>query len=273
MQAFLLSTAATDEDELVAGLWELGTAGIEERARANDRLTVLAYFEDGVIGEEALRAALGGGVEVQSTPVPDVDWVARFREGFRAFAASGFWIAPVWDSAATPPGFRRLVVDPGRAFGTGTHESTALCLDALERLAAQGPLGRVLDVGTGTGILAVAAAQLGATAICASDLDPESIDSARAHAALNDRTLAVVRADGGRGFAAGRFDTVIANITAPLLIERAAELSVLPGPGGRLVLAGLLAEERFAVRAAYGAFPAAEETLRGEWASLTLARR
>src|SRR6185295_2287505 len=124
------------QDLVVAQLWELGTSGIEERPTG-----LLAYF-DGEMTAEALRAALPGA-SVTPTPVPDVDWVARFREGFRAFAVADFWIAPLWDEGATPAAKRRLVVDPGRAFGTGTHESTALCLEALARRAACGPLGRV----------------------------------------------------------------------------------------------------------------------------------
>jgi ribosomal protein L11 methyltransferase len=272
MIAFAVTTRERDEDALVAALWELETAGLEERARATGQVTIVAYFEDGTITLDGLRTAISGLADVAPVAIPDVDWVARFREGFRAFAAGRFWITPEWDPSPAPAGHRRLIVDPGRAFGTGTHESTALCLAALETLAAAGPLGRVLDVGTGTGILAIAAARLGAAKVAASDVDPESIDSARTHARLNDVTLTLVRADGARGFGAGRFDTVVANITAPLLIERAGELSALPGAQGRLVLAGLLDEERAAVREAYAAFPRARETRRGEWASLTLER-
>jgi ribosomal protein L11 methyltransferase len=202
-----------------------------------------------------------------------VDWVARFRENFRAFAVGGFWIAPTWDGGPAPAGARRLVVDPGRAFGTGTHESTALCLLTLESLATRRSLGRVLDVGTGSGILAVAASMLGARPVIAADLDPESMDSARTHARLNDVELTLALADGGRAFRERAFDTVVANITGPLLIARAGELAARVRDGGRLVLAGLLAEERAAVRSAYADFPLADETLRGEWASLLLEKR
>jgi ribosomal protein L11 methyltransferase len=264
VKAFLVRAGAADHDAIIATLYERGTAGIEERADA-----LLAYFDDDAVTSDSLREALG--VSVETAPIPDVDWVARFRENFRAFAVGAFWIAPEWDAAAPPAGHRRLVVDPGRAFGTGTHESTALCLLALERLAAQAPLGRVLDVGTGSGILAIAALRLGAVSAAGCDLDPESIDSARTHARLNDVTLAVACIDGGRGLAPGRHDTVLANITAPLLVARAAELAVLPRSGGRLVLAGLLADELPDVRAAYERFGTPEEERRGEWASLTVA--
>jgi ribosomal protein L11 methyltransferase len=258
------------QDLVVARLWELGTCGIEEKPAS-----LLAYFDNDTTAE-VLRHSLSelATVTVEPAEIPDVDWVARFREGFRAFGVAEFWIAPIWDSsAAPPPGHRRLVVDPGRAFGTGTHESTALCLEALARLARRGSLGRVADVGTGSGILAVAAAQLGATAVAACDNDPESTDSARRHASLNAVTIGVALADGGRAFRAAHFDTVVANITGPLLIERAAELTALAGAGGRLVLAGLLTEEASRVASAYASFGAAEATTRGEWTGLVIERR
>jgi ribosomal protein L11 methyltransferase len=271
MIAFLLTLDDAGEEKAVTALWEHGTSGLEERARSAGRLSLLAYFEDGAATVEGLERALGDAVQVQTAPIPDVDWVARFREGFRAFAVGGFWIVPEWDrDAAASAGRRRLVVDPGRAFGTGTHESTALCLARLEQVAEHATLGDVLDVGTGSGILGVAAAQLGAARVVAADLDPESIDSARQHAALNAVTLRLVQADGGRPFRTAAFDTVVANITAPLLIARAAELAALPRRSGRLILAGLLAQEAAAVRDAYRVFPRADETRHGEWASLRL---
>jgi len=267
MRAVLIKVAPTENETAVAVLWEAGTLGIEDRGAE-----LVAYFEDDGIGLDELRLALPGA-SVEPAAIPDVDWVARFRENFRAFGVGGFWITPVWDAGAPPPpGHRRLIVDPGRAFGTGTHESTALCLQALEETAARTTLGRVLDVGTGSGILAIAARMLGARSVVAGDNDPESIESAREHARQNGTAVHIVRADGGRPFTAGRFDTVVANITAPLLIERAAELSVLPATPGRLILAGLLADERAAVRSAYSGFPIARDRVSGEWGSLILER-
>jgi ribosomal protein L11 methyltransferase len=240
-------------------LWEAGTTGIEER-------------QDDGIGLDALRRTLPGAT-VEPTAIPEVDWVARFRENFHAFEVGPFWIAPAWERPDWPVGKRWLGVEPGRAFGTGTHESTALCLRALATLAERGTLGRTLDVGTGSGILAIAATLLGATPVVASDFDPESMESARAHIGYNDRApVRLVQADGGRPFRPGAFDTVVANITAPLLIERAAELSALPAPAGRLLLAGLLAREVHDVRSAYSTFPNAQVAEDGEWAAFILER-
>jgi ribosomal protein L11 methyltransferase len=146
-----------------------------------------------------------------------------------------------------------LIVDPGRAFGTGTHETTRLCLSALETLAARRALGRTLDLGAGTGLLAVAAVRLGASFVCASDLDREANLASRHHARLNGAHLAVVQADGGRGLRPGSFDLVLANLMALLLVDRAPEIRALVAPGGALVLSGLLIEDVSFVRAAFAA--------------------
>ena len=276
MRAFVVSGEASDEEAIVTRLWESGTAGLEERPCGPDGISFISYFDDGNAVAVASLFADMPGVTIEPTDIPDVDWMARFRENFRAFDVGTFLIAPAWNRPEHPPAGRRLlVVDPGRAFGTGTHESTALCLAALESVAATRALGRTLDVGTGSGILAVAAFALGATAAIASDIDPESLDSARTHARLNDSALLLVHGDGGRPFRRGTFDTVLANITAPLLIERAAELLALPRAGGRLILAGLLQSDRESVAAAYeraGAGAAASASRR-EWASLVVEKK
>jgi ribosomal protein L11 methyltransferase len=200
--------------------------------------------------------------------VPEVDWVARFRENFRSFRAGRFLVAPPWDLPAEPESPEVLLVDPGRAFGTGTHETTRLCLGALEELAARRPLGRALDLGSGTALLAVAAARLGARACWASDIDPEAVSASRHHARLNGVRLSVVRADGGRGFRPGSFDLVLANLMALLLVDRAAEISALLAPGGALVLSGLLLDDVPHVRDAFAACGAPLERQDGEWAAL-----
>ncbi len=307
MRGFCVTVAEGDEDQAVAALWEAGTTGVEVRPAHRGRLRLLAYFD-----EEApppLLSVLPPGATVEPAEVEDVDWVARFREGFHAFRAGRFLIAPVWETAstavalspatdpsdATPsspaidgppmamarasaaadrPSPDTLVVDPGRAFGTGTHETTRLCLAALEGLAARRRLGRTLDLGAGTGLLAVAAVRLGATLVCASDLDREANLASRHHAHLNGVRLAVVQANGGRGFRPGSFDLVLANLMALLLVDRAAEIRTLLAPGGALVLSGLLVDDVPFVREAFegdGAVTSCREPsviVEGEWAAL-----
>ena len=178
-----------------------------------------------------------------------------------------FLVAPPWD-APDGPSPEMLVVDPGRAFGTGTHETTRLCLGALEDLAARRPLGRTLDLGSGTALLAIAAARLGAGPVFASDIDPEATRSSRHHARLNGARLGVVRADGGRGLRAGSFDLVVANLMALLLVDRSPEIRSLLAPGGALVLSGLLVEDLPFVREAFAACGTPVERLDGEWGAL-----
>src|SRR5512139_926868 len=170
MQAWRVTVAAADEDLATAALWEAGTVGAEVRPLPGDRVEILAYFEDD--GPSTLEGLLPGA-SVAPAEVPHVDWVGRFREGFRSFRAGRFLVAPEWDAPPSPSS-DVLLVDPGRAFGTGTHETTRLCLGALEELALRRPLGRTLDLGAGTALLSIAASRLGASPVVASDIDPEA---------------------------------------------------------------------------------------------------
>jgi ribosomal protein L11 methyltransferase len=202
-----------------------------------------------------------------------VDWVARVREGFRPFSAGSFRIVPAWDaSAPAAAGERVIVVEPGLAFGTGTHESTRLCLAALEERARARPLGRVLDVGTGSGILSVAAARLGAASVVAIELDDEAWPVARRHAELNRCPIRLLRGDGARAVRPAAFDVVLANITAPLLAERAEELAGATRGHGALILSGLLVADLPSVRAAYAAVGEIDVRVDGEWAALVVHR-
>jgi ribosomal protein L11 methyltransferase len=270
MKAFRVRVPDEHEDWASAVLWEQGTEGVEV-ANAEGEARLLAYFRDDVVSHD-LEAALAGvpGAALEAVEVPEVDWVARFRDHFRGFAAGPFWIAPVWDVPDARAAV--IVVDPGRAFGTGTHETTRLCLTALAARANQRPLGRLLDVGTGTGILAIAGLRLGARLAVGVDLDPQSTESAWRHAALNRAAVYVVRGDGAAAFRAASFDTVVANISAPLLRERRAELCRLLAPGGVLVLSGLLTTDVPELRASYGAEGALSLLEDGEWSALVVSR-
>jgi ribosomal protein L11 methyltransferase len=180
-----------------------------------------------------------------------------------------FHIAPPWDEA--PCGDLILLrVDPGRAFGTGTHESTRLCLLSLAALADRAPLGRVADIGTGSGILAVAAARLGAHQVVALDSDVEAVHAAATLARLNGVDVALLAGDAGTCLRGASFDLVLANLSAPLLSSHAGDLARLCRRGARIVLAGLLASETGDVRSAFPGMELLEERLDGEWAALVL---
>jgi ribosomal protein L11 methyltransferase len=291
MRAFRVRVGSAAEEWATALLWDAGTLGIEVSPAGASEIELLAYFPD-TTDADALRALLPSSA-IEPAEIPQVDWVARFREGFRAFRAGRFHVVPVWElpnhdracrcdpAAPEPrpgPALRRpatvpdlLVVDPGRAFGTGTHETTRLCLAALEGLAARRPLGRTLDLGAGTGILAVAASRLGASPVVASDLDPEATASSRVHARLNGTRLPIVRADGARGFRPASFDLVLANLMALLLVDRSAEIRSLVASGGALVLSGLLLDDVKLVQDAFAACGTPLQLQDGEWVALVYA--
>jgi ribosomal protein L11 methyltransferase len=268
--AFRLSLPDAVEDQATGALWDLGTTGIEVLRAPEGQALLLAYFEARPGLREALAAALEPlAARIEPAPVPEVDWVARFRESFRGFSVGRFRVAPPWDvPERLRPDERLIRVDPGRAFGTGTHESTRLCLAEVEALFARRTPDRVLDVGTGTGILAIAAALLGARFVLGVDDDPDALASARQHAALNGVALRLLRGDAGSPLRPRAFDLVLANITAPLLRAHAAPIAALVAPGGELVLAGLLSEEADSVREAYAALGRAQERREGEWSAL-----
>ncbi|HVR69747.1 MAG TPA: 50S ribosomal protein L11 methyltransferase [Vicinamibacteria bacterium] len=270
MIAFELTVPAAAEDAATLLLWEHGTAGIEVRAPGARDLVLLAYFEPAGGLEERLRGAITAlpGARLARTELPSVDWVARYREGFRPFHAGGFLIAPCWDVPAADG--LVLVVDPGQAFGTGTHESTRLCLDALADLCASSPPASVLDVGTGSGILAVAAALRGARRVTATDVDPEALRCARRHVELNRADVRLMRADGARAVRRGAFDLVLANLTAPLLRERREEIVAARAQAGALVLSGFLREDAATLARSYAAAGRIEARHDGEWTALVV---
>lgn len=269
VSAFRVTVPSADEDVATALLYEAGTIGLQVDIAGPDAV-LLAYFRKGAATAESILAAVDAlpVARIENASVPDVDWVARFRETFRPFHAGSFHIVPAWAADDPGPG-RRLVVDPGQAFGTGTHESTRLSLAALEEICAQRVPRRVLDVGSGSGILAVAARLLGAELAVGIEIDADALPSAREHAALNGTVVRFVRGDGARCVQPARFDVVLANIAAPLLVERAAELRAACRAGGALVLAGLLRDQAGEVREAFaGRAESVELRLDGEWAAL-----
>jgi len=267
MIAFRLTGPASEEDLATAVLFERGTLGIDVREDSEGSVTLLAYFPAGAETLDALRASLTDrpSLRIEAMEVPSVDWVARFREGFRGFAVGGFRVVPVWEAAADDD--RCLIVDPGRAFGTGTHESTRLCLRALEDIAAVGDLRRVLDVGCGTGILGVAAAKLGGRPVVCVDVDPEAVAAAALHGRLNGVDLILLRGDGCGGLLGG-FDVVVANIAAGPILDRRRELAGALAPSGVLVLSGLLTTDVEDVLRAYGDLGPTEVRTEGEWAAV-----
>src|SRR5690606_1873730 len=170
-----------------------------------------------------------------------------------------------------------IELDPGMAFGTGSHPTTALCLEALEELDRPGDT--VVDVGTGSGILAIAAARLGAGAVIAVDIDPQAVQAARDNCRRNGVHQRVWVAEGSTAAARALLarrpaDLVVANILADVIADMAEELFGLLGPGGRLVASGIIddAAPAVQVRLVAAGFTLLEERARGEWRCLLAER-
>jgi ribosomal protein L11 methyltransferase len=186
---------------------ELFPEGFEELDHA-DGLELVAYTDDA--GEERLWAAFG---EVVADEVP-AGWEERWREFHRPVRVGELWIGPPWETP--PPELEAIVVDPGRAFGTGGHATTRLCLLLLAELER----GSLLDVGCGSGVLAIAAARLGFHPVVAVDHDPSALEATRRNAAANGVTLECRLADALAG-QLPRADVTVANISAEA-VERLA---------------------------------------------------
>jgi ribosomal protein L11 methyltransferase len=210
-----------------------------------------AYFPpDTAAPDPAGLAAFPGVLLEASEGFEDEDWLAKSREGFgRIEVGSSFLIVPLWDHDPIPPGRTPIVVNPGLAFGTGGHETTRLCMELLEGLAARGELrGPGLDVGAGTGILALAAHHLGARDLVAFDLDPDCGPAMDELVEMNAGTLHGVAPfssfvgllDDPR--AKGPWNLMLANILLETIQELLPAMVERLAAGGRLIASGILAE-------------------------------
>ena len=190
---------------------------------------------------------------LQAREVDDDEWADAWKQHFVVHrVGERIVIRPSWREYAPGPDDVVIELDPGMAFGTGLHPTTRLCLAALERVVRPGD--RVLDLGTGSGILAIAAAKLGASEVLAIDTDPVAVQAATANVAANRLTDRVAVIEGtveAAGDAA--FDVVAANISATVLIAIAAELARVARPGGRLLASGLLDDREIEVALALAA--------------------
>lgn len=217
------------------------------------------------------------------TRLPRRNWAEAWRRHFRPLEIGRrLLVLPTWSRRVPHAGQVVVRLDPGLSFGTGQHPTTAFCLEQIVRLAPAvpgQPPRALLDIGTGSGLLAIAAAKLGYAPVEAFDLDPEAVRSARANAALNgvNRRIRFARRDLRRLplRADRRFDVVCANLLADLLLAERARITARVAPGGTLVLAGVLAAEFPRVREAYAAagWRVVRARTVGEWRSGAFSRR
>ncbi len=245
MEAGALSVTVEDADAgTPAETPQYGEPGMETHTVWNRSvLSALFDAEDSVRDIVAACAtALGVDAELTIEDVPETDWVRATQAQFDPIPIAGpLWIVPTWHTPPEPDAIN-LVLDPGLAFGTGSHPTTRMCLQWLVR---ERPTGTVLDYGCGSGILAIAAAKLGASDVVGVDIDPQAVRSAHDNAKANAVSAAFFDAsDSLPGpYDTKTYDVVLANILANPLRILAPALTARLKPGASLVLAGLLAEQ------------------------------
>ena len=265
-------------------LQEAGVMGLEVRDRegplmpgvrapATGEVILVAYFEDAPGAEQARDwlAESHPSARLVLAEEPQQDWSNAWKAHIKSVQVGRLWVGPPWEAAQAPADRVRLVIEPKMAFGTGDHPTTSLCLGAVDDYMARHPGASVLDVGTGTGVLAIAARKLGAGRVVGTDNDPVAVELARENAEVN--AAADLELSGKElGAVRGPFDLVVANILANTLIELAPLIA--ERVGDRLLLAGVLAHQKADVEAAYVnqglvAEPGAQQ---GEWVRLDFHR-
>jgi ribosomal protein L11 methyltransferase len=274
--AFSASSDPFLRDRLYAKLDDFAPVAIHEDEAA-DRWTV---FFRSASSRDAAREALASCVSLQASPleVPDEDWARRSQESLKAIEAGGLIIAPPWDvpsgrseGPGRTPDLPVIVIEPSTGFGTGHHATTRLCLQLLRTLEVRG--ARVLDIGTGSGVLALAAWKLGAGDVVAIDNDPDALDNARANIARNGAAPSIdIIPDDLKSLRVERADIVLANLTGAVLVRYASELGRLAVAGGSLVLSGFAPEDIVVITTAFAGLTLVAQQIEGDWAGVCLRR-
>jgi ribosomal protein L11 methyltransferase len=257
-------------ERVLAELIELAPGGVEEETGGN----WVEYAVYGPPGElpaipdlEALAGA--GTVEISSTEIPD-DWADSWRDFHKpVWIGERLVVRPSWEESSATPVDVDIVVDPGQAFGTGAHATTRLCLELLLELADAGEArGSLADLGTGSGVLAIAAAKLGWEPVLAVDHEPAALEAAATNGRANGVELELCRINLREGSPPSA-STLAANLTAPLLTAVAGGLD---SPPRTLVCSGLLAIEVDDVSSAFlePGLRVVEQRAQGDWAALLL---
>lgn len=268
-----------EADVLSAELFELGATGIEERDASTlikgpstraSLVTLVASFESDEAAEAA-RAELSERFSARVEHVEGDAWRDGWREYFKPTRVGArLVVKPSWEAFEPQPNDLVLTLDPANAFGTGTHETTRLVLAELEEIVVPGK--PVLDVGTGSGILAIGCCLLGASHVRALDIDDESVNACAENAEANGVRDRIEVDKSKVETLTERYPLVLANIETRILVPLKAAIMARVEPGGVLVLSGILRTEVETAKREYASFALLKEREQGEWAALVLRR-
>ncbi len=282
-----LPASADSEDALTNFLWEQGALGVVEEEAPGVAPRLRAFFAESmsstrllaaVRGYQASLRSLGFAVEshgTEITPLLDEAWASAWQHSFPAREVGRrLLVLPPWiEAPSRADGADRLtvIIEPGRAFGTGHHGTTEGCLVLIEEALAATPGTAALDIGTGTGILAIAALKLGAPTVLAIDVDPDAVGASQVNAGRNGCTGLTVRLAEPQEVA-DRFPLVLANLLTHTHLALAPQYARLVAPGGSLVLGGMLEDEdgRVSETLAAAGFTTRSRLALEGWASLRL---
>ena len=254
-------------ESVLAAVLELAPGGVEQV----DGEGFVEYALYGAPGElpalpRGAAEIAGVQVEVSGDEVPD-DWAERWKRFHTPVLVGGrLYVRPPWEQPALRPGVEEIVIDPGAAFGTGSHATTRLCLELMFELE---PRGSLCDLGCGSGVLAIAAAKLGFEPVGALDSDRDAVAATRANANANGVALERIERFDLRSEPAPAADVLVANLMRPLLLTVAERLALAPTA---LIASGLLTEEAGEVAAAFAPLRERRRLSDKGWAALLLAR-
>ena len=258
-----LRASAEDAERVLGALIEVAPSGVEQ-VDGDGWVEFALYGAPGELPSFPEGPADVGGarVEVRGEPVPD-DWAERWKRFHVPVLVGGrLWVRPPWEQEAVRPGVHEIVIDPGQAFGTGTHPTTRLCLELMLDLE---PGGSFADLGCGSGVLAIAAAKLGFAPVRAYDSDRAAVEATLRNARENGVVLDAIERFDLRGEAPPVADVVAANLMRPLLLAVRQSMREMPRS---LIVSGLLEHEADEVAAAYAPLQERRRLVDRGWAAL-----
>jgi len=277
-------SSLTRPDLFQAALVDYKITAIDETTRPNAWCVFFNSPADRDAAAQGLQRQFPE-LSILAVDVPDEDWVARSQASLKAVQIGSVIVAPPWDVPHTgrlqplspaEAGATRLrrplviVIRPSMGFGTGHHATTRLCLLALQQIDLHGR--SVIDVGTGSGLLAIAASRLGASRVVATDDDPNALHAAAENLALNRAADVTLRAEDVRSSSAEPFDVVAANLTGAMLRDVSQRLQDLGAEGAHLVLSGFTRSEEADVLRSFAGLPVTSRSEQDEWLCVTLQR-